>query len=129
MQKKLNYELIHFHLREALEEIESLYNIAAHLADLPIKADGSCSMLEVPDEAGLKVRFAHAYHHLNTAWNARRQTREEANARFHANEKFPRAAPDSNFTDLWPKSCLKRKRSKAGPKSPAKKSAADPSAE
>lgn len=25
MQRKLNYERIHFHLREALEEVESLY--------------------------------------------------------------------------------------------------------
>ncbi len=75
MQKKLNYELIHFHLREALGEIESLYNIVAHLANLPIKADGACSMLEVSDEAGLKVRFAYADHRLNTAWNARRGER------------------------------------------------------
>lgn len=129
MEKKLNYELIHFHLREALGEIEDLYNIASHLADLPTNADESCFMLDAPDEGELNVRLAHAYHHLNTAWNARHQSREEANARFHANRKFPRATTAlSCFEDLWPKSCLKRKRSKARPKSPAKKPAADPAA-
>ncbi len=53
----------------------------------------------------------------------------QANARFHANEKFPCAMPDSDFADLCPKCGLKRKRSNAEPKSPAKKPAADPAAE
>jgi hypothetical protein len=58
----MNKPVIHFHLREALEQLQS-----------------TLSELE-GDEYGweaLQVDLSHAYHHLNTAWNGRDCTTEE----------------------------------------------------
>ena len=42
------------------------------------------------NEAGLEVSLAHAYHHMNFAWNVRNKTTKEADRNFDRDEKFPR---------------------------------------
>ena len=60
----MNKPWVLFHLREALEEIE------ATIKDIE----------EEPEYDGpeFSVAIAHLYHHVNTAWNSRHSTAEDA---------------------------------------------------
>ncbi len=52
-----NYEATQFHLREAQEHLEKLIN----------------SVNEGKEDAvTFRIQMAHLYHHVNSAWNARR---------------------------------------------------------
>lgn len=73
----LNYNVIAWNIAEAREELERI--------ETQIKND------EKPCEGELKVMFGHAYHHLNTVWNAR----------YVAEEKY-RNLTDADF-NLWSK--------------------------
>ena len=55
-RKRLNLEIIESNLSEAIEELEVLRERAS---------SGELN------EADLRVRLCHAYHHLNSAWNIR----------------------------------------------------------
>lgn len=65
----------------------------------------------IASESGLKVRFEHAYHHINWSWNCRMFDHERvvkcAMRDFYAWEKFPK-----EFADLWlpPYRCVTRPR-------------------
>lgn len=61
----LNNNVILFNLRETLEEIDRT------IRELEENPEYS--------EAELSVAMFHLYHHVNTAWNARNSTEEEAN--------------------------------------------------
>lgn len=55
--KRLNWRVILSNIQEAREELEKIeFQIASK---------------EKPDEVELELSIRHAYHHLNTAWNAR----------------------------------------------------------
>ena len=75
----MNKNYVVFHLRECCDALESA------IRDAKSKAYG---------EAELRVDIAHAYHHLNTAWNARHATPAQAEscepADFEAWRQFPR---------------------------------------
>jgi len=78
----MNREYILFHLKEAQEEIES-----------------TIAEIEKDSEYGYGnyvVSMSHSYHHVNTAWNARDVSNE--NAERCSNEDFNkwRQFPDSN---------------------------------
>jgi len=60
---KLNLELIFSNIQEAKDELEKLGK--------EIKADSEF------DESQLGLSLAHAYHHINFAWNTRNQTDDE----------------------------------------------------
>lgn len=111
MKRQLNYDLLLFHVREALQELDGLLlRIKKMLGELeePLSEEDK-AILHVYDrpleESGLKVSLEHAYHHLNFAWNVRYKDTENANKHFDRDEKFPRA-----FTRFWPKSFLKKRR-------------------
>ena len=60
------------------------------------------------DEGRLCAGLAHAYHHLNFAWNGRKKTMAEADAQFSLNENFPRPSESGFcFNRYWSKRCLK----------------------
>src|SRR5689334_8368873 len=80
---KLNYALLLSNLREATDELNRL-----------------CARLEAPDKPGeseLEVGLAHAFHHLNFAWNGRRATdkrrRNLSDEDFNRWSRFPRDIP------------------------------------
>jgi hypothetical protein len=76
----MNKDYILFNLRETLEELQR--SIARLEAD-PGYPEGE-----------LRIAIAHAYHHLNHAWNARHSSRAESSACSDENfarwRKFPR---------------------------------------
>ena len=108
MQKRLNLELVQFHVHEAAGELASLVAWIKEARGEPL-----CKMekmmvapyrkLELT-ESGIKVSLEHAYHHLNFAWNVRKKEWEDADRHFARDEKFPK-----DFVRFWPKSKLKRK--------------------
>ena len=109
MKRQLNYDLLLFHVREAMEELDTLLlRIKKMLGELeePLSEEDK-AILEAYDrpleEAGLEVSLEHAYHHLNFAWNVRYKDTENADRHFNRDEKFPRA-----FTRFWPKSLLEK---------------------
>ena len=75
----MNKKWILFHLKEAQEEIESTIK--------DIEADPEY------DYGEYSVAMAHLYHHINTAWNSRDSTEQEANEstenNFNKWRKFP----------------------------------------
>ena len=62
----MNTKYILFNLREAREELDSTIK--------EIETDNEYG------EAKLSVAMMHLYHHLNTAWNARNTSDEDANS-------------------------------------------------
>ena len=111
MKRQLNYDLLLFHVREAMGELDTLFlRIKKMLGELekPL-SEVDKAILHVHDrpleESGLKASLEHAYHHLNFAWNVRCKDTKDADKHFDRDEKFPRA-----FTRFWPKSLLKKRR-------------------
>ena len=106
MKRQLNYDLLLFHVREALQELESLLlHIRDMLGESLRKDERELLYRGELSEAGLQASLEHAYHHLNFAWNVRYTDTENADRNFDRDEKFPRA-----FTRLWPKTFLKKRR-------------------
>ena len=104
MKKSLNLELLEFHVREAAGELDSLlrrirFMLGRQDADGKLQVDAWGPITE----ASLEVSLAHAYHHMNFAWNVRYKDTNEADKHFDRGEKFPRA-----FSRFWPKSLLKK---------------------
>lgn len=75
----MNKRWVGFHLGEALEELQRL-----------------TVELDEPefDEVDLKIGLEHAYHHINTAWNSRNTSDEDAASEteedFYRDRQFPR---------------------------------------
>lgn len=109
MSRRLNYELLEFHVREAADELDTLMlHIKSSLGEsLSEEEKGQLHTYQQQPlcEARLKVSLEHAYHHLNFAWNVRHKATKEADRHFDRDEKFPKA-----FTRFWSKSLLKNKR-------------------
>ena len=114
MEKPLNYELLEFHIREAAGELNSLLRRIRFMLGEPdenggLEADARGALTE----HGLEVSLAHAYHHMNTAWNARSKALGEADRHFDSNEKFPRPTEHFDlFARYWSKSLLKKRKRK-----------------
>ena len=113
MKDKMNYELLEFHIREATGELNSLLSYIQFMLgrqDAEGKLQvGSWGPLS---ETGLEVSLAHAYHHMNFAWNVRNKSTKEADKHFDRDEKFPRPTGRfDSFARFWPKTLIgKRKR-------------------
>lgn len=75
----MNKEWVLFHLKEALEEIESTIK--------EIESEPEY------DEPEFSVAIAHLYHHVNTAWNSRHSSDEEteecSESNFNEWRQFP----------------------------------------
>ena len=110
MKNKLNYELLEFHIREAAGELDSLLNRIQFMLGRLDKAGASqVDAWGNFNEAGLEVSLAHAYHHMNFAWNARNKTTKEADRNFDRDEKFPRPTGRfDSFARFWPKSLMRK---------------------
>ena len=114
MKNKLNYELLERHIREAVGELNSLLNSIQFMLNRLEKA----GELQVDarrnlNEGGLEVSLAHAYHHMNFAWNVRNKTTKEADRHFDRDEKFPRPTGRfDSFARFWPKYPDEEKRAK-----------------
>jgi hypothetical protein len=98
--KKICWPTVEFNLVEAVRELE---NLLERVSDR-VKQDDSGDVTQAFDrdltEGGLAIQLSHAYHHLNSAWNARRRPMPEADRTFHRNELWPRAA---HFKKFWPR--------------------------
>lgn len=122
MSKKhqLNIPWIHFHVREALDELRELEALLEYLETgqkpkgmLRTDVDRFCKKGK-PNESSIEIHLAaslaHAYHHLNFGWNSRRcvDTRRATDA-FSKNANFPRPSDASGctFDRFWSKRCLK----------------------
>ena len=110
MKNDLNYEILEFHIREAAEELDSLLSrIQFMLGRLDKAGDLQVDAWGDLNEAGLKVSLAHAYHHMNFAWNVRNKTTKEADRNFDRDEKFPRPTGRfDSFARFWPKSLMRK---------------------
>jgi len=116
MKNDLNYELLEFHIREAAEELDSLLSRIQFMLGRPNKAgELQVDVWRDLNEVGLEVSLAHAYHHMNTAWNARNKATNEADKNFDRNEKFPRPTGlVDSFARYWPNSRSGKSKTKAG---------------
>lgn len=114
MKNDLNYELLEFHIREAAEELESLLSRIQFMLGRPNKAgELQVDVWRDLNEVGLEVSLAHAYHHMNFAWNVRNKTTKEADRNFDRDEKFPRPTGRfDSFARFWPKSLMRKSRRK-----------------
>lgn len=118
----LNISWIHFHIREALEELRGLEALLEYLetgttAEMPPwltedrirlcrdKGKSYDSFVETR----LCASLAHAYHHMNFGWNSRRcEDTRRATDQFSKNENFPRPSEAGwDFCRYWSKRCLK----------------------
>src|SRR3954465_11451539 len=76
----MNHRVVLFHLREAAEELN---RTTKEIARDPRY-----------EETSLEAAIGHAYHHLNTAWNGRKQTdkqfRDCTDRDFNRFRKFPK---------------------------------------
>ena len=114
--KELAWKPILSNLREALWELERTYLrlYFLDLGELPedCPRSGDASYIDwlkrqeersPLDETTLFIRFEHAYHHLNFAWNCRR-TPEERVWRCADNDasRWTRFPDTAAFADLWP---------------------------
>ena len=110
MKNKLNYELLESHIREAAREFDSLLSRIQFMlgrldkaGNLQVDAWGNLN------EVGLEVSLAHAYHHMNFAWNVRNKTTKEADRNFDRDEKFPRPTERfDSFARFWSKSLIRK---------------------
>ena len=116
MKNDLNYELLEFHIREAAGELDSLLSrIQFMLGRLDKSGDQQVDAWGNLNEVGLEVSLAHAYHHMNFAWNVRNKTTKEADKDFDRNEKFPRPTGlFDSFARYWPNSRSGKSKTKAG---------------
>jgi hypothetical protein len=114
MKNDLNYELLEFHIREAAGELDSLLSrIQFMLGRLDKTGDQQVDAWGNLNEVGLEVSLAHAYHHMNFAWNVRNKTTKEADRHFDRDEKFPRPTERfDSFARFWPKSLMRKSRRK-----------------
>ena len=107
MQKRLNLELVQFHVHEAAGELALLVARIKEARGEPLSESEKimvlCHKRELT-ESGIKVSLEHVYHHLNFAWNVRKKEWDDADRHFARDEKFPK-----DFVSFWPKSKLKRK--------------------
>ena len=107
MQKRLNLELVQFHVHEAAGELALLVARIKEARGEPLSESEKimvlCHKRELT-ESGIKVSLEHVYHHLNFAWNVRKKEWDDADRHFARDEKFPK-----DFVRFWPKSKLKRK--------------------
>ena len=117
---QLNIPWIHFHIREALGELRGLEALLEYLETgkknerlFSIDADRFCKEGK-PDKAAIEIHLAaslaHAYHHMNFAWNTRRDETggHHGKGHFSKNENFPRPSEAGwTFNRYWSKSCLK----------------------
>lgn len=114
MKKTLNYELLEFHIREAAGELDALLRRIRFMLGKPdengiLETDAWGALTE----AGLEVSIAHAYHHMNTAWNARSKATNDADKDFDRNEKFPRPTVlFDSFARYWPRAIVKKRKRK-----------------
>lgn len=101
------WDMMFSNLCEGLAEVESVLDDIRRV----MKSKKVCPHESVIYESGLKVRFEHAYHHINWSWNCRAYEHERVVKcswrDYHAWEKFPK-----EFTGLWlpPSKCLGRPR-------------------
>ena len=113
MKKSLNLDLLEFHVREAVQELDLLLDAIQYAKD-GTRREGAVGdePLHWPlREETFAGSLEHAYHHLNFAWNGRFKTMREADAQFGRNEKFPRPfGPIKWFAKFWTKSLLHRGR-------------------
>ena len=111
MGKRLNFDLLEFHVCEAAQELGLLQD-AIQYAKNGTRREGAIGdkPLFCPMEEGmLAASLEHAYHHLNFAWNGRFKTMQEADAQFDRNEKFPRPRDVGCwFAKFWPKSLIRK---------------------
>lgn len=100
--RKLNLELLRFHVAEAKQELECLLLEIrrAQGEKLSEEETGCCWAVEF-GESRLSASLGHAYHHLNFAWNGRNKSMAAADSQFSRNEKFPR-----HFVRYWPRTAL-----------------------
>lgn len=75
----MNRDYVLFHLKEALEEINKT------IKEITTEADY--------DDSEFSVAMAHLYHHINSAWNARNASDEEAKECSEANFQIWRHFP------------------------------------
>ena len=77
----MNHNYILFNLREATEELERT------IREIEANPDY--------DVGEMTVAFSHLYHHINTAWNARNASQEEAEECSEDNFRAWRAFPSA----------------------------------
>lgn len=110
MKKSLNLELLEFHIREAAWELDSLLSRIQFMLGRQNKAGELQVDTRGPlNDGGLEASLAHAYHHMNFAWNVRNKTTKEADRHFDRDEKFPRPSGQfDSFARFWPKSLIRK---------------------
>ena len=105
-KKRLNLDLLEFHICEAAQELDLLLDAVQYARD-GTRREGAAGdePLHWPlREETFAGSLEHAYHHLNFAWNGRFKTMREADAQFDWNEKFPRPHGAVGwFAKFWPK--------------------------
>jgi len=116
--RTLTWKPIYSNLREAFGELSGLYGHLYYLAfgQMPDGCDDSCKEdferreKKCPLREGtLYASLAHAYYHLNLAWNARRTSEERAwNFSDEDAKRWDKFPKTKAFADLWlPKSDVK----------------------
>ena len=114
-EKSLNLDLLEFHVREAVQELDLLLDAIQYAKD-GTRREGAVGdePLHWPlREGSLAGSLEHAYLHLNFAWNGRFKTMQEADAQFDRNEKFPRPRDKCGwFAKFWPKSLIRKSKRK-----------------
>lgn len=105
----VNLRLLRFHINEARGELESMLNeIRYALGEKLEDGEKEFILRDGCDEGRLCAGLAHAYHHLNFAWNGRKKTMAEADSQFSLNENFPHPSESGFcFDRYWSKRCLK----------------------
>lgn len=84
--KRLNWKVVLSNIQEAREELK--------------KIESQIASTKKPDEVELELSLRHAYHHLNTAWNARHaeidRYRNMTEEDFKSWGQFPKGLDDLN---------------------------------
>lgn len=94
------WDTVEFHLREAVWELKNiLERVKDKVGNSKQPGDGRAFGRPLT-EVGFAVQLEHAYHHLNSAWNARKRPMPEADRTYRQNEMWPRA---DYFKKFWPK--------------------------
>ena len=115
VKKSLNLDLLEFHVREAVQELDLLLDSIQYAKDgTRREGAGGDEPLHWPlREGALAGSLEHAYHHLNFAWNGRFKTMREADAQFDRNEKFPYPHGAVGwFAKFWPKTLIRKRQRK-----------------
>lgn len=93
------WSTVEFNLIEAVNELEDLL---VRVSDQVRRNNGDNESRVFDRELSqceFAIQLAHAYHHLNSAWNARMRAMPDADRTYHRNELWPRA---SYFKRFWP---------------------------